>query len=261
VNRLDAKFKELHKKNKSALIAFITCGYPSLAASAKLVPELEANGVDIVELGVPFSDPLADGPLIQESSSVALKNKTHLVDILKLVKKLRVKTQLPICLMTYYNPIFCFGERKFIAQAVTCGVDGVIIPDLPPEEAKDFIRYANALGLANICFLSPTSSLRRIKFISRVSQGFIYYVCLTGVTGLRRSLPPDLKESIARIKKYTRKPVCVGFGISTRKQVKEAQAVSDGAIVGSAIVQKIKENIGNRRLAAQVGSFVGGLNV
>ncbi|MFH1190709.1 MAG: tryptophan synthase subunit alpha [Candidatus Omnitrophota bacterium] len=260
MNRLDKKFIQLKKQHKKAFIAFITAGFPDLSATARLVIELEKKGVDIIELGVPFSDPLADGPVIQEASAYSLKQGTNLVKILDLVKQLRKHTSLPLCLMTYYNPIFCFGEKIFVDQAVAAGVDGVIIPDLPYEEAKEFSRYANQKGLVNICFISPTSSAARIKTILKVSRGFIYYVSLTGVTGSHKRLDTDLKARLAVIKKLTAKPVCVGFGISCVRQVKEVRKISDGVIVGSAIVAKIKENIGQRNLVQRVGSFVGDLN-
>jgi tryptophan synthase alpha chain len=261
MNRIDQKFIELKRRNKKAFIAFITAGYPDLATTAKLVIELEKKGVDIIELGVPFSDPLADGAVIQEASGFSLKKGTNLVKILDLVKKLRKHTSLPICLMSYYNPIFCFREKRFVDRAVAAGVDGVIIPDLPPEEAKEFIGYANLKGLANICFVAPTSSDIRIKAISKIAKGFIYYVSLTGVTGSRKNLNPDLKTKLAKIKNITAKPVCVGFGISSAHQVKEVAKISDGVIIGSAIVGKIKENIGRTDLVQRVGSFVERLNV
>jgi len=210
---------------------------------------------------VPFSDPLADGPVIQEASGYSLKKGTNLPKILALVKKLRQSTQLPICLMTYYNPVFCLGDKKFIDQAVSAGVDGVIIPDLPPEEAKEFIRYADKKGLANICFIAPTSSAARIKQIAKIARGFIYYVSLTGVTGSRDSLSPDLKANLSKIKKITAKPVCVGFGISNAQQVKQVSKIADGVIIGSAIVKKIKENIKCPSLVQRVGNFVERLNV
>jgi tryptophan synthase alpha chain len=261
MNRIDQKFIELKSRKQKAFIAFITAGYPNLSTTAKLVIELEKKGVDIIELGVPFSDPLADGQVIQEASGYALQKGANLVKILDLVRKLRKNTNLPICLMSYYNPIFCFREKHFVARAVAAGVDGVIIPDLPIEEAKGFIDYANKKGLANICFVAPTSSVARIKAISKIARGFIYYVSLTGVTGSRRNLNPDLKFSLAKIKKITLKPVCVGFGISSADQVKEVAKFADGVIIGSAIVGKIKENIGRPDLVQRVGSFVGKLNV
>lgn len=261
MNRIDQKFIQLKNQDKKALIAFITAGYPDLSTTARLVIALEKNGVDIIELGVPFSDPLADGPMIQEASRHSLSQGTNLINILDLVKQLRKHVNLPICLMTYYNPVFCFGEKSFVDKAKACGVDGVIIPDLPYEEAREFSRYANQKGLVNICFISPTSSAARIKAILKVARGFIYYVSLTGVTGSRKSLDADLKTKLAAVKKLTTKPVCVGFGISSARQVRQVCKISDGVIIGSAIVAKIKENIGNRNLVHRVSNFVGRLNV
>ena len=261
MNRIDEKFVELKKKGRKAFIAFITAGYPNLAATGRFVLELEKKGVDIIELGVPFSDPLADGPVIQEASMYSLKKKTNLIKILDLVKSLRKDTDLPICLMSYYNPIFRLGDKRFVDKAVASGVDGVIIPDLPPEEARQLIFYANKKGLANICFLAPTSSDSRIKSIARIARGFIYYVSLTGVTGSRMSLAADLKSNLAKIKKAARIPVCAGFGISDANQLRQVQEICDGGIVGSAIVNKIRENITRGDLIIRVGNFVESLHV
>ncbi len=256
MNRIDKKFKELKKQGKKAFIVFITAGYPDLNVTKKLIFEFARLGVDIIELGVPFSDPLADGPIIQEASEYSLKKKTNLTGIMNLVKEARKETDIPICLMTYYNPVFCFGEDKFIKEASACGVDAVIIPDLTPEEGRQFIKDANKIGLRVVCFLSPTSALKRIKFVSKIASGFIYYVSLTGVTGARSALPQDIKKNIKLIKAHTNKPVCVGFGVSTNSQVKELQSIADGVIVGSAIVKKIKDNIGKADLVKKVGNFV-----
>jgi len=256
MNRIEKRFKALKRKHKKAFIAFITAGYPSLAITEKLILAFDRLGVDIVELGVPFSDPLADGAIIQEASTYALKRKTHLIDILSLVKKVRKRTDMPLCLMTYYNPIFCFGEDKFVSCAKDAGVDGVIIPDLPPEEGKFFMKCAKMRGLDTICFVSPTSSKERMRSIAKVATGFIYYVSLTGVTGARAKLPPDLAENIKLIRKYTRKPVCVGFGVSNTAQIKQIYKIADGAIVGSAIVKIIKDNIGKPDLIKRVGNFI-----
>jgi len=259
MNRIERKFKDLDKLKRKAFISFITAGYPDLAATEKLVREFERAGVDIVELGVPFSDPMADGPVIQEASQHALEKNVHLIDILRMVKRARLHVRLPIVLMTYYNPVFCFGEEKFISQARACGVDGVIIPDLPPEEGRAFISRSRKAGLDVICFLSPTSPLPRVKYIASVTKGFIYYVSLTGVTGARKALPADLKNNLALIKRYTSKPVCVGFGVSTAAQVKAVSSIADGVIVGSAIIGKIKENIGKADLVKNVTGFVSSL--
>lgn len=259
MNRIDHKFKELKREKKKAFIAFITAGYPNLSTTEKLVYEFAKQGVDIIELGVPFSDPLADGPVIQEASQESLKKNTHLADILKLVSKVRKSTAIPICLMTYYNPVFCYLKDKFIKDALKNGVDGIIIPDLPPEEDLSFVKDAARCGLDVICFLSPTSATKRVKFISKISKGFIYYVSLTGVTGARKTLSSDIRKNIKLIKKYTDKPVCVGFGVSTPIQVKEICKIADGVIVGSAIVKKIKDNLGKPDLVKKVGSFIKGL--
>lgn len=261
MNRISRKFKELKKKDKKALIVFITAGYPSLKATERLILEFERQGVDIIELGVPFSDPLADGPVIQESSQYALKNYVNLQEILNLVKSVRKRSNLPICLMTYYNPVYCFGEENFVKKAVQVGVDGVIIPDLPPEEGRNFSKLANRVNLSNIFFLAPTSNLKRIKYISNISRGFIYYVSLTGVTGPRHKLSSDLVFNLRRIKKNTAKPVCVGFGISNLKQIKQIYKLADGAIVGSAVVRNIKKNINSPNLVKRVARFVHRLKV
>jgi tryptophan synthase alpha chain len=260
MNRIDLKFRELKGAGRKAFIAFITAGYPDLPTTAKLVLEFEKRGVDIIELGVPFSDPMADGPVIQEASIYSLGKKTTLSKILALVSGLRRHTQIPICLMSYYNPIFSMGDRNFTDRAVKAGVDGVIIPDLPPEEAKDFMRYAAQKGLANICFLSPTSSQQRVREISRRAKGFIYYVSLTGVTGSRKSLSKDLESNLSRIRKNSCVPVCTGFGISSAEQLRKVQKLCDGGIVGSAIVGKVRENISRGDLVKRVGIFVGTLN-
>ncbi|MDD5432144.1 MAG: tryptophan synthase subunit alpha [Candidatus Omnitrophica bacterium] len=256
MNRIEAKFVNLKKNKKKAFIAFITAGYPSLDVTYKLILEFSRIGVDAIELGVPFSDPIADGPIIQEASGFALKRNVHLAEIFNLVKKARLKTQVPICLMTYYNPVFCFNEAKFVERCVSSGVDGVIIPDLPPEEGKALIKLANNANLDIICFVSPTTSSSRMKLVSRISRGFIYYVSLTGVTGARKSLPDDLVDNLKAIKRITKKPVCVGFGVSTAAQVKEVSKYADGVIVGSAIVRGIKERIGKSDLVKKVSALV-----
>jgi len=255
MNRIEKKFKELRASGKKAFIAFITAGYPDLAVTEKLIREFSGIGVDILELGVPFSDPLADGPVIQEASKVALEKNINLTSILRLVKKCRKFTDIPICLMTYYNPVFCFGEEKFAKEAKANGVDGVIIPDLPPEEAKNFIACAKKNSLNTIFFLAPTTTQARMRLVSRVSTGFIYYVSLTGVTGMRKRLPDGFVQQLGLIKKNTTKPVCVGFGISSASQVRQVGKIADGVIIGSAIVNKIKENIGKPDLVKKVSNF------
>ena len=260
MNRIEATFKRLKASRKKAFIAFITAGFPDLAHTEKLILALEANGADIIELGIPFSDPVADGAVIQEASLWALeRNKVNLSGVLKLVKKIRRKTEVPICFMSYYNPIFIFGEERFLRQAKICGVDALIIPDLPFEEARGLSAIARRLNVDIINFVAPNTDLERIKIISRLARGFIYYISLTGTTGARQSLPADLAAHIQKVKNLCDKPVCVGFGVSTPAQVKLVSKVADGVIVGSAIVKKIKENIGRPDLVKRVSRFVASL--
>jgi tryptophan synthase alpha chain len=256
MSRIKAKFNELRKSKKKAFIAFITAGYPSLSVTQKLVLEFAKSGVDLVELGVPFSDPLADGAIIQESSQYALKKGTNLSDILTLVKRLRLQTEIPLCLMTYYNPVFSFGEERFARAASLAGVDGVIVPDLPPEEGAGLREALIKNGLDLISFVAPTTSLKRMKRIASAARGFIYYVSLTGVTGIRSDLPAEIKENLKRIKKMTKKPVCVGFGISSPAQIRELNKFADGVIVGSAIVKEIRDNINKQDIIKRVAKKV-----
>ncbi|MFC1703833.1 tryptophan synthase subunit alpha [Candidatus Omnitrophota bacterium] len=259
-NRIDKKFKQLKARRKKAFVAFITAGDPTLSVTKQLVRAFDAQGVDIIELGVAFSDPLADGPTIQAASQRALKHKVNLAKIISLVKEIRKTTQVPIVLMTYYNPVFKFGEKRFITQASRAGVDGVIIPDLPPEEAKDIICETRKYNIATIFFLSPTSTRGRISMITKASTGFIYYVSLTGVTGARKAISGDIVKNIRLIKRSTRKPVCVGFGISTSRHVAQVSRIADGVIVGSAIVKQIEKNIGRKDLVKRVSKFVKNLS-
>lgn len=256
MNKIDQKFEELRKTGRKAFIAFITAGYPNLETTRDLIIAFDRIGVDIVELGVPFSDPLADGPVIQESSFEALRNGTHLGGILDIVRQARSTVNIPICLMTYYNPVFRFGEKKF-AQAASCvGADGAIVPDLPLEESVGLKNYLDAAGVDLIQFVAPTSTSQRIRQAASAARGFIYYVSLTGVTGARNELPADITKNIAAVKKHTDKPVCAGFGVSTHEQVRKVQSVADGVIVGSAIVKEIKNNLGRPDLAERVAHFV-----
>ncbi|MDO8603070.1 MAG: tryptophan synthase subunit alpha [Candidatus Omnitrophota bacterium] len=256
INRIDLKFKELKKKNKKAFIAFIMAGDPSLAITKQLVFEMVDSGVDIIELGVPFSDPIADGPAIQKASGRGLKSKATLAGVLNMVKNIRIQTQTPIVFLIYYNLVFHYGLEKFVKDATQSGVDGVVIPDLPPEESKELRKIAKKNRFSVIPLLAPTSPVDRIKKVSSAASGFIYYVSLTGTTGARKKLPKELGENLRNIKKITRMPVCVGFGISTPAQVKEVQKHADGAIVGSAIIKIVENNAGKKDLVKKVGRFI-----
>ncbi|HNV24544.1 MAG TPA: tryptophan synthase subunit alpha [Candidatus Omnitrophota bacterium] len=256
MNRIDEKFKELKAKKKKAFIAFITAGYPDLKTTKELVLSFARVGVDIIELGVPFSDPLADGPTIQTASYKALQKGITLEKILKLVAEIREISQIPIVLMSYYNPIFYYGEKRFVECAKKCGVDGVIIPDLPPEEAKNLIVTAKKNDFSTVFFLSPTTKKPRIKNIVNASSGFIYFVSVSGVTGVRNQFSSSIKGKIIAVKKITKKPICIGFGISTPQQVKTMSQISDGVIVGSAIVSEILKHEGRKDLVRKVSFFV-----
>lgn len=242
MNRIDAVFKRLKEQRKKAFIAYITAGDGGLAMTKKLVLALEDSGVDIIELGVPFSDPVADGPTIQAASQRALAGGATLRKIFVAAKALRVKTQVPIVLMTYYNPVLRYGLKGFFSACRTSGIDGVIVPDLPCEESSELIRESSKSGVAAIFLVAPTSTPERVKDIIGKSRGFIYYVSLTGVTGVRRALPAGIKANIGRIKAISDKPVAVGFGVSNARQAADLAKIADGVIVGSAIVKIIGEN-------------------
>lgn len=222
----------------------------------KLVKTLQESGADIVELGIPFSDPLADGATIQRASLRALRSQTTLRNVIDAAADMRRQVDIPIVFMTYYNPVYQLGEAEFVKRCVSAGVDGVIVPDLPPEESEYLRRLSGEAGFDVIYLLAPTSSPERVETISRLSSGFIYYVSLTGVTGERASLAEGVKEGVCRIKAAAGKPVAVGFGISTPEQVKEVVQYADGVVVGSAIVRLIEDNMGRDDLQQRVGSFV-----
>ncbi len=242
ISRIGKTFKELKNKGRKAFIPYIMAGDPSLDKTKEVVLLFEECGADIVELGVPFSDPLADGPTIQRASERALKNGVTLRKAISLVKDIRQMTQIPIVLMTYFNPVFKYGVENFIKDAKIAGVDGVIIPDLPPDEAEDFIKLSREAALDTIFLLAPTSTEDRIKKVIKASKGFIYYISVTGITGTTLLLDGSMEVLISKIKRYTDKPVAVGFGVSTPEEASAVARVSDGVIVGSAIVKKLYES-------------------
>ena len=249
----------MKKARKKALVCFITAGHPGLKQTLDLVLSMEEAGADIVELGVPFSDPLADGAVIQESSRKAIEAGTTLLKIINLVSEIRKRSRVPVVLMGYYNVFHAFGISAFPARAAAAGVDGLIIPDLPPEEAGDLKEGAGKNGLDTIFLAAPTSTEERIRLIARASTGFIYYVSVTGVTGARRSMSRDIGGMVGKIKKHTDKPVVVGFGISKPDQAGNVARHADGVVVGSAIVRLIDESGRGPALARKVGKFVSSL--
>ena len=239
---------------KKALVAFYTAGDPNLDASKDIFAAMEKSGADIIEIGVPFSDPLADGPTIQASSYRSLNNGTTLKKIIQLVSDIRKTSQLPVVLMTSFNPIFVYGQKEFVADALKAGVDGVIIPDLPHEEADEFLEIAE--GLDTIFLLSPTSTPDRVKQIGKISKGFVYYISLTGTSGTQQSLSSELEAKVEAIKKSVSLPVLVGFGISGPEQAREAVKVSDGVIIGSAIVKLVEKNKNPVERDRKLGEFI-----
>ena len=255
-NRIITTFQNLRRNGKKAFIAYLTAGYPTLEATEEITVALADAGVDIIELGIPFSDPMADGLTIQAASQRALENGVTLEQIFNTVSRIRKRTNLPLALMTYYNPVFHHGEENFIHRAKECGVDGLIIPDLPPEEAVSLRKKAQQAELATIFFLAPTTSRQRMPSICKASTGFIYYVSLTGVTGERQKLDESLWNNIRLAKKLTDQPICIGFGISTPEQVRQAGRLADGVIVGSAIIKEIERNAGRPDGTARVADFV-----
>lgn len=255
-SRLDDTFAALRSRRRPALIAYIMAGDPTLQDTERLVVELELAGADIVELGVPFSDPIADGPVIQQAAERALRGGASLRKILALVKTLRSKTSIPIVLMAYYNTIHAFGPERFCREAVHVGVDGVIVPDMPPDEAGPLEEPAAASGLALIFLLAPTSTTERRSYVVRRSRGFVYYVSITGITGAKLSNMQDVASNVARIKKVSSIPVAVGFGVATPEDAAKVAAIADGVIVGSAIVKQVATYQHDSAMVSKVGSFV-----
>ena len=257
--RLAATFAALRGRGERALVPYFTAGDPSLATTRRLVVEAARRGADIVELGVPFSDPLADGPVIQRATQRALHAGVTLPRVLELARELRGETAVPLVFLTYYNPILAFGLKAFCGTAVECGVDGVIVADLPPEESLPLRALARATGLDLIHLVAPTSTPDRMRKIVRASSGFLYMVSLTGVTGARDELPAELEQHLRALRAITTSPICVGFGIGTPAQAAAVGRAADGVIVGSAIVQLVEKHAGAPDLAARVGDFIASL--
>lgn len=255
MNRIDEKFKLLKEKNKKALIAYIMGGYPNPDSSQKIIQAIIDSGADILEIGIPYSDPLADGPTIQRASEEALSQGVTTLDVFNIIKNLRDKNNIPILIMTYYNTIFCYGFNKFAEDAFSAGVDGVIIPDLPPEEADLWLKKSKG-KIETVFLIAPTSTEERIEKITSASEGFIYCVSLTGVTGARESLSNLLPDFIARVKSKTDKPIGIGFGVSTPKQAKEISELADGVIIGSAIINSVEKAKTEEEQIKNVSEFI-----
>ncbi len=255
-NRIDRAFARLRAQGRKGLIPFLAAGDPSLEVTGALVREFEARGADAVEIGVPFSDPLADGVVNQRAYQRALAAGASLGRILDLVASIRRHSEIPLVLMSYVNPIHRFGLERFPAAAKEAGVDGLILSDCPPEEMDGFLDVLGRAGVHPVLLVAPTSPARRISLISARSGGYIYYVSLRGVTGPRDQLPPDLTEGIRRVRALTERPLAVGFGISTPTQAAAVAELADAVIVGSAIVARVEASLGRPDLVTQAGNFL-----
>jgi tryptophan synthase alpha chain len=249
----------LHFVRKPSLVAYVTCGDPDVATTLDIVLAAIDAGADIIELGVPFSDPVADGPVIQRASERALKNGTTLDTVLKLAKDIRKKSQAGLIIFSYLNPIMRMGVDKFSESAAQAGVDGALVTDLPMEEADDYLSEMRKRKLATVFLAAPTSTDARLKQIAKASTGFVYAVSRTGVTGAQKQLPEDAQKLVKRLRRFTKLPIAVGFGISTAEQFASVGAFADAAVVGSAIVETIERNPGKE--AESVAQFVRSLVV
>ncbi|MFO7951904.1 MAG: tryptophan synthase subunit alpha [Bacillota bacterium] len=258
MNRIESSFKELKNSGDKGVIPYLTVGYPSLEITEELVMALAESGATMVELGVPFSDPVADGPVIQAASMRSLQNKTTLADVLSLAKRLREKLTIPLLIMTYYNPVYAYGIERFIKEIKNSGIDGVIVPDLPLEESGPLAGSLKKENVQFIYMLSPTSTGQRIITTVQKASGFIYCVSTAGVTGARDTIPEEGLNLLARIRKLSKLPLALGFGISTPQQVTALGEDADAVIIGSAIIKLIEEGGSKDQIKDRISTFLGG---
>ena len=256
MSRIGTTFATLRQRGETALIPFLMAGDPDLDTTLRLAHAAEENGADLLELGMPFSDPIADGPVLQRSAQRALKHGTSLPRLLELVQEFRRTSALPLILFGYYNPIFRYGPKRFAADARQSGADGCLVVDLPPEDADELQKWTDAEGLDMIFLLAPTSGPDRVKRILARARGFVYYVSLTGTTGARANLPATLAGKVQALRRETNLPIGVGFGISSPAQAAEVGAFADAVIVGSAIMKLVEDHLEDGSAVDQVGKFV-----
>jgi tryptophan synthase alpha chain len=259
MTRLSERLAALKTRGEKALVCYVVAGDPDLERTVEIVHALDAAGVDAIELGIPFSDPLADGPSIQAGAQRALKQGATVAKTLGVVQSIRQSSEIPIVLMTYFNPTMRYGVSRFAEDAAAAGVDGVIQTDLTPEEAEEWLSAARDRGLDTVFLVAPTSTEERINIVANMSTGFVYAVSRTGVTGARSDVPAELPELVQRVKDKTALPVCVGFGISTPEHVTRIGAFADGVVVGSALVDVIGKFGDSPALAEEVRSYAASL--
>ncbi len=259
-HRIDQTFSQLSAAGRKALMPYVTAGFPNLDVTADLLIHLPAAGASVIELGIPYSDPVADGPVIQASFTRALDAGLRVDDIFRTVQRVRSKVTAPILSMVSFSIVYRMGVDRYFARAAEAGLDGLIVPDLSLEEAPAIAERASAAGLKLAMLVAPTSSPDRFERIAKLSQGFIYYVAVAGTTGERDQFPPELADNVRRLRQIGGKPVCVGFGVSRPEHVRQVCRVADGAIVGSAIVRRIASAVdsgaSNDQTVAQVAAFV-----
>ena len=241
LNRLEALFSSLRKEHRCGLIAYVTCGDPDADTTVEIVRALDRAGVDAIELGVPFSDPIADGPVIQAASQRALAKGASIRDLFRIAREVRRESQIPLIAFSYLNPIFRFGTERFAGECAASEIDAALVTDLPPESSEPLRSQLRERMIGRIFLLAPTSSDARVKIVDRESDPFVYYVSTTGVTGTRKDLDPDLLANLQRVKGKLRKPMAVGFGVSTREHFVALEKYADAIVVGSRIVQAIAE--------------------
>ena len=260
MGRIEDAFDDLERRGKKGFIPFVTAGDPDLETTLQILIELAQAGATVIELGVPFSDPMADGPVIQRASERALKHGLGVKDILEVVSEARKQTQTPIILFSYFNPLLQFGINRLAQEARAAGVDGVLVTDLSPEEASEFDAELRANDLDMIFLIAPTSTDARLKLVAQHARGFIYAVSRAGITGVQKSVSAEAERLVNRVRKFSSLPIAVGFGISNAEQVKDVQRYADAAVIGSAIVSEIERLQGATDLAQQLGKFVKELN-
>ena len=257
MGRIAESFSELQRQGRKGLIPFVTAGDPDLETTGKILTELALAGATVIELGVPFSDPMADGPVIQRSSERALKKNVNLKEILELVRSARKNIRTPIILFSYFNPLLQFGLKNLAEEAKAAGVDGVLVTDLSPEEAGEFESELRANDLDMIFLIAPTSTDERLKLVAQHACGFIYAVSRAGVTGVRTNVSSEAEKLVNRMREFSSLPIAVGFGISNRDQAQDVWRYADAVVIGSAIVSEIERLQGaTADVAKQIGAFV-----